>query len=144
MSDIEDHHPDDICYGRIGNRTFSIGAQSYTLEGVYHFVTQLNDSLEMAFTEEVDVEALRGRAFTINGETYRVSDRYHPPRRGRKIVWAAPHLTATGGWEVGSTIWLGLEVGTSTARSAPQATVTKPTRHRSAVLSASRSSSTKS
>ena len=125
MSDIEDHHPDDICYGRIGNRSFTTGSQTYTLEGVYHFVTQLNDSLEMAFTEEIDVEALRGRAFTINGETYRVSDRYHPPRRGRKIVWAAPHLTATGGWEVGSTIWLGLEVGTSTARSAPQATVTK-------------------
>ena len=125
MSDIEDHSPDDICYGRIGNRTFTTGSQTYTLEGVYHFVTQLNDSLEMAFTQEVDVEALRGRAFTINGETYRVSDRYHPPRRGRKIVWAAPHLTATGGWEVGSTIWLGLEVGTSTARSAPQATISK-------------------
>ena len=125
MSDIEDHSPDDICYGRIANRTFTTGSQTYTLEGVYHFVTQLNDSLEMAFTEEVDVEALRGRAFTINGETYRVSDRYHPPRRGRKIVWAAPHLTATGGWEVGSTIWLGLEVGTSTARSAPQATISK-------------------
>ena len=125
LSDIEDHSPDDICYGRIGNRTFTTGGQTYTLEGVYHFVTQLNDSLEMAFTEEVDVEALRGRAFTINGETYRVSDRYHPPRRGRKIVWAARHLTATGGWEVGSTIWLGLEVGTASARGAPQATVTK-------------------
>ena len=125
ISDIEDHSPDDICYGRIGNRTFTTGSQTYTLEGVYHFVTELNDSLEMAFTEEVDVEALRGRAFTINGETYRVSDRYHPPRRGRKIVWAAQHLTATGGWEVGSTIWLGLEVGTASARGAPQATVTK-------------------
>ena len=125
MSDIEDHSPDDICYGRIGNRTFSAGTQSYTLEGVYHFVTELNDSLEMAFTEDVDVEALRGRTFIINGETYKVNDRHYPPRRGRKIVWAAPHLTATGGWEVGSTIWLGLEVGTASARSAPQATLTK-------------------
>ena len=125
MSDIEDHSPDDICYGRIGDRTFTTGSQTYTLEGVYHFVTQLNDSLEMAFTEEIDVEALRGRTFTINGETYKVNDRYHPPRRGRKIVWAAPHLTATGGWGVGSTIWLGLEVGTASARGAPQATVSK-------------------
>ena len=125
MSDIEDHHPDDICYGRIGNRSFTTRSETYTLEGVYHFVTQLNDSLEMAFTEEIDVEALRGRAFTINGETYKINDRYHPPRRGRKIVWAAPHLTATGGWGVGSTIWLGLEVGTASARRAPQATVSK-------------------
>ena len=124
-SDIEDHSPDDICYGRIGNRTFSAGTQSYTLEGVYHFVTELNDSLEMAFTEEVDVEALRGRTFIINGETHKVDDRHYPPTRGRKIVWAARNLTAAGGWEVGSTIWLGLEVGTSTARGAPQATVTK-------------------
>ena len=124
-SDIEDHSPDDICYGRIGNRSFTTGSQTYTLEGVYHFVTQLNDSLEMAFTEEIDVEALRGRTFTINGETYKINDRYHPPRHGRKIVWAAPHLTATGGWGVGSTIWLGLEVGTASARGAPQATVTK-------------------
>ena len=126
MSDIEDHSPDDICYGRIANRTFSTGTQTYTLEGVYHFVTQLNDSLEMAFTEEIDVEALRGRAFIINGENYKVNDRYHPAGgRGRKIVWAAPHWTATGGWEVGSTIWLGLEVGTSSARAAPQATLTR-------------------
>ena len=125
MSDIEDHSPDDICYGRIANRTFTTGSQTYTLEGVYHFVTELNDSLEMAFTEEIDVEALRGRAFTINGETYKINDRYHPPARGRKIVWAAPHLTATGGWGVGSTIWLGLEVGTASARNAPQATVSK-------------------
>ena len=88
-------------------------------------MTELNDSLEMAFTEDVDVEALRGRTFIINGETYKVNDRHYPPRRGRKIVWAAPHLTATGGWEVGSTIWLGLEVGTASARSAPQATLTK-------------------
>ena len=125
VSDIEDHSPDDICYGRIASRTFSAGTQSYTLEGVYHFVTELNDSLEMAFTEDVDVEALRGRAFIINGNTHKVDDRHYPPRRGRKIVWAAPHLTATGGWGVGSTIWLGLEVGTSRARSAPQATVSK-------------------
>ena len=125
MSDIEDHSPDDICYGRIGNRTFTAGAQSYTLEGVYHFVTELNDSLEMAFTEEVDVEALRGRTFIINGEPHKVDDRHYPPGHGRKIVWAAPNLTAAGGWEVDSTIWLGLEVGTSTARGAPQGTVTK-------------------
>ena len=125
MSDIEDHSPNDICYGRIENRTFTTGGQTYTLEGVYHFVTQLNDSLEMAFTEEIDFEALRGRAFTINGETYEVNDRHYPPTRGRKIVWAAQHLTATGGWGVGSTIWLGLEVGTASARGAPQATVSK-------------------
>ena len=125
ISDIEDHSPDDICYGRIGNRTFTTGSQTYTLEGVYHFVAELNDSLEMAFTEEIDFEALRGRSFIVNGETYKVNDRHYPPRHGRKIVWAAQHLTAIGGWEVGSTIWLGLEVGTASARAATQATVTK-------------------
>ena len=84
ISDIEDHSPDDICYGRIGNRTFTTGSQTYTLEGVYHFVAELNDSLEMAFTEEIDVEALRGRSFIVNGETYKVNDRHYPPRHGRK------------------------------------------------------------
>ena len=90
------------------------------------FRQQLHDRAKpKRFTEEIDFEALRGRAFTINGETYEVNNRHYPPRRGRKIVWAAQHLTATGGWEVGSTIWLGLEVGTSRARSAPQATISK-------------------
>ena len=66
-TDIEDHSPDDICYGRIGNRYFSVGGRNYPLEGIYHFVTQGNSSLVMEFAHAVGFTPLLGRSFTNNG-----------------------------------------------------------------------------
>ena len=110
-SDIEAHSDTDMCYGAIGNRSFSVGETTYPVEGVYHFVTQGNDSLVLEFDEVVDLSALEDRTFWINGHEFPVSKRYYPSgggTSGDKIVWSEPVWTATMGWRVGSTIWVGL------------------------------------
>ena len=122
-------HIDGVAVGALIGALWGTGHDEYIRQAAQPqtgFRQQLHDRGQtQAVTEEIDFEALRGRAFTINGETYEVTIATTHQGVGRKIVWAAQHLTATGGWEVGSTIWLGLEVGTSRARSAPQATISK-------------------
>ena len=127
-SDIEAHSDTDMCYGTIGSRSFSVGGTTYPVEGVYHFVTQGNDSLVLEFEHEVDLTPLADRTFWFNGSEFPVSERSFQRRgpRSHQIVWAEPQWTATMGWTVGSTIWVGLkaENGTSmTQQAGPTAQV---------------------
>lgn len=97
VTDIEDHDPNDICFGRISDRDFTVGTETYTLEGIFHSVAHNNDSLTLAFTQEVDIAPLLNRTFVINGQSYAVTDRYYPQgnaSRGPQIVWAEPTWTA--------------------------------------------------
>ena len=127
IADIEDHHPNDICFGRITDRDFAVGTETYTLEGVFHSVAYNNDSLTLAFTERVDITPLLNRTFVINGKSYAVVDRYFPRgTTGRHIVWAEPAWTAADGWTVGAAVWAGLEsTSAGMARAAPTVTVTR-------------------
>ena len=70
VSDIENHSPDDICYGSIGQKQFTVGSMTYMLEGVYHGVSSADDSVTMEFEGEADLTALADRAFIINGTTF--------------------------------------------------------------------------
>ena len=104
-----------------------VDGTTYELEGVYHFVAERNDQLNIDFTEEVDLSALAGREFVINGVTFAVNDRSgHHRTRGNSLIWAAPQWTASMGWTVDSTIWVGLKAPpSSTAQAAPAAAVTR-------------------
>ena len=72
---IEDRTTADWCYGRIADRDFVVDGTTYELEGVYHYVAERNDQLNVDFTAEVDLAALAGREFVINGVTFAVNDR---------------------------------------------------------------------
>ena len=124
---IEDRSNADWCYGSITDRDFVVDGTTYELEGVYHYTAERNDQLNVDFTEEVDLSALAGREFLINGVTFAVNDRSgHHRTRGNSLIWAAPQWTASMGWTVGSTIWAGLKAPpASTAQTAPTATVTR-------------------
>ena len=124
---IEDRSNADWCYGSITDGDFVVDGTTYELEGVYHFVAERNDQLNIDFTEEVDLSALAGREFLINGVTFAVNDRGgHHRTRGNSLIWAAPQWTASMGWTVGSTIWVGLKAPPSSmAQAAPAAAVTR-------------------
>ena len=121
VSDIEDHSPDDICYGSIGQKQFTVGSMTYTLEGVYHGVSSADDSVTMEFEGEADLTALADRAFIINGTTFWMSGAIilGGIANAQAIVWPEPAWTHAGGWAVGSIVWVGLQVGTSRSRAAP-------------------------
>ena len=121
VSDIEDHSPDDICYGQIGQKQFTVGSMTYMLEGVYHGVSSADDSVTMEFEGEADLTALADRAFIINGTTFWMSGAIilGGIANAQAIVWPEPAWTHAGGWAVGSTVWVGLQVGTSRSRAAP-------------------------
>ena len=121
VSDIEDHSPDDICYGQIGRKQFTVGSMTYMLEGVYHGVSSADDSVTMEFEGEADLTALADRAFIINGTTFWMSGAIilGGIANAQAIVWPEPAWTHAGGWAVGSTVWVGLQVGTSRSRAAP-------------------------
>ena len=128
VSDIEDHSPDDICYGSIGRKQFTVGSMTYRLEGVYHGVSSADDSVTMEFKGEADLTALAGRAFIINGTTFWMSGAIilGGIANAQAIVWPEPAWTHAGGWAVGSTVWVGLQArGTSSLRSTPRTTVTR-------------------
>ena len=124
---IEDRTNADWCYGAIADQNFVIDGTTYELEGVYHYTAERNDQLNVDFTEEVDLSALADQEFLINGVTFAVNDRSgHHRTRGNSLIWAAPQWTASMGWTVGSTIWVGLKAPpSSTAQTAPTATVTR-------------------
>ena len=124
---IEDRTNADWCYGSITDRDFVVDGTTYEFEGVYHYTAERNDQLNVDFTEEVDLSALAGREFVINGVTFAVNDRSgHHRTRGNSLIWAAPQWTASMGWTVGSTIWVGIKTPpASTAQTAPTATVTR-------------------
>ena len=124
---IEDRSNADWCYGAIADQNFVVDGTTYELEGVYHYTAERNDQLNVDFTEEVDLSALAGREFVINGVTFAVNDRSgNHSTRGNSLVWAAPQWTASMGWTVGSTIWVGLKTPpASTAQTAPAAAVTR-------------------
>ena len=126
-SDIEDHHPNDFCYGSIGEKQFIVGNTTYTLRGVYHGVSTYDDSVTMEFEGETDLTALAGRAFIINGKTFWMSGASIPGgiANAQAIVWPEPEWTSAGGWPLGSTVWVGLQVGTSRSRAVPRTTVTR-------------------
>ena len=126
-SDIEDHHPNDFCYGSIGDKQFIVGNTTYTLRGVYHGVSTYDDSVTMEFEGETDLTALAGRAFIINGKTFWMSGASIPGgiANAQAIVWPEPEWTSAGGWPLGSTVWVGLQVGTSRSRAVPRTTVTR-------------------
>ena len=85
---IEDRSNADWCYGSITDGDFVVDGTTYELEGVYHFVAERNDQLNIDFTEEVDLSALAGREFLINGVTFAVNDRSGAqPHTGQQ-----PHL----------------------------------------------------
>ena len=127
MSDIEDHHPNDFCYGSIGEKELIVGNTTYTLRGVYHGVSTYDDSVTMEFEGETDLTALAGRAFIINGKTFWMSGASIPGgiANAQAIVWPEPEWTSAGGWTLGSTVWVGLQVGTSRSRAVPRTTVTR-------------------
>ena len=128
VSDIEDHSPDDICYGSIGQKQFTVGSMTYRLEGVYHGVSSADDSVTMEFEGEADLTALADRAFIINGTTFWMSGAIilGGIANAQAIVWPEPAWTHAGGWAVGSTVWVGLQVrGTSSSHSTPRTTVTR-------------------
>ena len=127
VSDIEDHSPDDICYGSIGQKQFTVGSMTYMLEGVYHGVSSADDSVTMEFEGEADLTALADRAFIINGTTFWMSGAIilGGIANAQAIVWPEPAWTHAGGWAVGSTVWVGLQVGTSRSRAVPRTTVTR-------------------
>ena len=126
-SDIEDHHPNDFCYGSIEQKKFIVGNTTYTLRGVYHGVSTYDDSVTMEFEGETDLTALAGRAFIINGKTFWMSGASIPGgiANAQAIVWPEPEWTSAGGWPLGSTVWVGLQVGTSRSRAVPRTTVTR-------------------
>ena len=126
-SDIEDHHPNDFCYGSIGEKQLIVGNTTYTLRGVYHGVSTYDDSVTMEFEGETDLTALAGRAFIINGKTFWMSGASIPGgiANAQAIVWPEPEWTSAGGWPLGSTVWVGLKVGTSRSRAVPRTTVTR-------------------
>ena len=126
-SDIEDHHPNDFCYGSIGEKQFIVGNTTYTLRGVYHGVSTYDDSVTMEFEGETDLTALADRAFIINGKTFWMSGASIPGgiANAQAIVWPEPEWTSAGGWTLGSTVWVGLKVGTSRSRVVPRTTVTR-------------------
>ena len=126
-SDIEDHHPNDFCYGSIGEKQFIVGNTTYTLRGVYHGVSTYDDSVTMEFEGETDLTALADRAFIINGKTFWMSGASIPGgiANAQAIVWPEPEWTSAGGWTLGSTVWVGLKVGTSRSRAVPRTTVTR-------------------
>ena len=126
-SDIEDHHPNDFCYGSIEQKKFIVGNTTYTLRGVYHGVSTYDDSVTMEFEGETDLTALAGRAFIINGKTFWMSGASIPGgiANAQAIVWPEPEWTSAGGWPLGSTVWVGLQVGTSRSRVVPRTTVTR-------------------
>ena len=128
MSDIEDHSPNDHCYGRIAQKQFAVGGTTYTLGGVYHGVSTWDDTVRMEFEGEADLTALAGRAFIINGKTFWMSGALilGGIANAEAIMWPEPEWTSEGGWTVGSTVWVGLKVrGTSSLRSTPRTTVTR-------------------
>ena len=127
-SDIEDHHPNDFCYGSIGEKQFIVGNTTYTLRGVYHGVSTYDDSVTMEFEGETDLTALADRAFIINGKTFWMSGASIPGgiANAQAIVWPEPEWTSAGGWPLGSTVWVGLQArGTSSSHSTPRTTVTR-------------------
>ena len=127
-SDIEDHHPNDFCYGSIEQKKFIVGNTTYTLRGVYHGVSTYDDSVTMEFEGEADLTALAGRAFIINGKTFWMSGASIPGgiANAQAIVWPEPEWTSAGGWPLGSTVWVGLQArGTSSSHSTPRTTVTR-------------------
>ena len=88
---IEDRTNADWCYGAIADQNFVIDGTTYELEGVYHYTAERNDQLNVDFTEEVDLSALAGQEFLINGVTFAVNDRQvFDDGRGKQLVWAAP------------------------------------------------------
>ena len=126
-SDIEDHHPNDFCYGSIEQKQFIVGNTTYTLRGVYHGVSTYDDSVTMEFEGETDLTALADRAFIINGKTFWMSGAriLGGIANAQAIVWPEPEWTSAGGWPLGSTVWVGLQVGTSRSRAVPRTTVTR-------------------
>ena len=132
-TDLETHSDTDMCYGAIGSRTLRVGEVTYPLVGVYHFVTQGNDTLVLEFDHEVDLAALEDRTFWFNGNEFPVHARAFPRggMRGDRLTWSEPEWTATMGWAVGSTIWVGLTAESDTSM-APQAGPTAQVQRRDA------------
>ena len=125
---IEDHSPNDICFGRLSTQEFQVGAQTYTLEGVFHSVAYNNDSLTIAFTQSVPIAPLLDRVFVIKGRSYAVRDRSVPQAdtgQTRQIVWGEPSWTSDHGWPVGATLWIGLL--STTVPATPTVTVSRTT-----------------
>ena len=104
-----------------------MGNTTYTLRGVYHGVSTYDDSVTMEFEGETDLTALADRAFIINGKTFWMSGASIPGgiANAQAIVWPEPEWTSAGGWPLGSTVWVGLKVGTSRSRAVPRTTVTR-------------------
>ena len=94
---------------------------------VYHGVSTYDDSVTMEFEGETDLTALADRAFIINGKTFWMSGAriLGGIANAQAIVWPEPEWTSAGGWPLGSTVWVGLQVGTSRSRAVPRTTVTR-------------------
>ena len=130
VSDIEEHSPNDHCYGSIEEKQFTVGSTTYTLAGVFHGVSVFDDTVTMEFDGESDLTALAGRAFIINGKTFWMAGARIDGSidAARAITWPEPAWTSAGGWTVGSTVWIGLKASgttTSNSRASPRTTVTR-------------------
>ena len=98
---VQDRARSDMCYGTIDDDSFTTGGDSYRIEGVYYFPK--DDVLRVAFTSEIDVEALAGTTFAIAGADYAP----HGGGRTREIDWRA-RLGDDPAWEVGATFKVAL------------------------------------
>ena len=107
---IEDRSNADWCYGSITDGDFVVDGTTYELEGRVPLRGRAQrPSSTSISTEEVDLSALAGREFLINGVTFAVTTGAVPTAHGATASSGAPQWTASMGWTVGSTIWVGLK-----------------------------------